>query len=296
MDQNIEKSGIPNDTLDDINRELSRAQKTISEAFKSYPFQDITRMSEKMNEVARQMTANVQPYLKQITKSQEFYKKLIGTIPKIEPITNTTSSPLPPTNSLKLKKSETKEKQPTEAELFKIIEDIVSLKIEEKIKTEKINTKHKFPYKLPKNTKWESITIKFIDGENIQIVTDTGSYKAHYSEMGLKDGRTLSPNQQWVFLKLLSTHNGETSIKAQDFNPKIKKQKQLLADSLKKYFGLDSDPFYPYKKEKIYRIKINLISDSQSINSGLVKSNEYQTELDDPLGIEGAYKDITGDL
>jgi len=64
----------------------------------------------------------------------------------------------------------------------------------------------------------------------------------------------------------------------------------MLADGLKKYFGIDSDPFYLYKQEKIYRIRINLISESQSINEGL--TSDDSVDPDDELGINEAYGDI----
>lgn len=284
--------------MDDINREFLRTQKTISEALKLYPLENITKLSEQLNEVAKKMIMDVQPYLNKITESQEFYKKVMDSIPKITipnmeiimPVNHVDLLPFPSISREELENAGANEEQHTDAELLEMIEKIVSLKIEEKIKSEKLNTRHRFPYQLPKTTKWESITTKFIDSENVQMVTDKFSYKAHYSEMGFKDGRNLRPNQQWLFLKSLSTHNGETSLDARDFNRKIKKQKQMLADGLKKYFGIDSDPFYLYKQEKIYRIRINLISESQSINEGL--TSDDSVDPDDELGINEAYGDI----
>ena len=42
----------------------------------------------------------------------------------------------------------------------------------------------------------------------------------------------------------------------------VKKQKQLLSDALKDYFGINDDPFFPYKTAKEYKLKIRLIPDS----------------------------------
>ena len=38
----------------------------------------------------------------------------------------------------------------------------------------------------------------------------------------------------------------------------IRKKKQLLSETLKAFFRIDEDPFYPYKEEKAYRAKFTL--------------------------------------
>lgn len=38
------------------------------------------------------------------------------------------------------------------------------------------------------------------------------------------------------------------------------KTKQLLAQTLKAFFHIDEDPFWPYEEVKSYKIKIKLIS------------------------------------
>ncbi|HLL60639.1 MAG TPA: hypothetical protein VK338_02895, partial [Candidatus Nitrosocosmicus sp.] len=70
------------------------------------------------------------------------------------------------------------------------------------------------------------------------------------------------PNKQWELLQLLATYNGELSWHDKGATEKIKKKKQLLSDTLKQYFQIDDDPFYPYKKLNAYKIKITLIPES----------------------------------
>ena len=123
-------------------------------------------------------------------------------------------------------------------------------------------TRHKFPHKLPRGTKWENITIKFIDDDRVHILVQGKSHTAHYSEMGL-EGKGGKPSVLWIFLRVLAMYVGE--IKATD--PKAvdayKKQKQSLSDALEAYFGIDFDPFYPFqmkgKTNKTYRVKFTLL-------------------------------------
>lgn len=137
----------------------------------------------------------------------------------------------------------------------------------------KATTKTIIPLSLPLNTKWEDITIQFIDDENIRITApDYFKYKANYTEMGFKDKKKLCPNIQWKFLHFLSLRKGYLSwkslaeernaMKQKDIEKLInqaKKRKQLLSEKLKEYFQINEDPFYDYRKKNAYEVKFNLL-------------------------------------
>ena len=110
-----------------------------------------------------------------------------------------------------------------------------------------------------KNLKWEAITIKFIDGVNVLIYSGDIKNKANYKDMGFEDSRTFKPNMQWTFLKYLAQNNNEINWKDKEASPKVKKYKQLLSMNLNAFFQIAESPFYIYKKEKAYRIRLNLI-------------------------------------
>jgi len=113
--------------------------------------------------------------------------------------------------------------------------------------------------KLPPNTKWEDITLKFLDGHNALIKAKGLKARVDYKEMGFEDKKTRLPNRQWKLLYFLAESRGELTWKDSEANQLIKKKKQLLAQALKAYFQIDEDPFLPYKQEKAYKIKIRLI-------------------------------------
>lgn len=136
---------------------------------------------------------------------------------------------------------------------------------------------------VPSGTKWQDITIKFIDEHNVNIkIRKKIIKKCDYKEMGFEDKRKRLPNKQWYFLQYLAKNNGICSWDSSSAKPnkddvrvkelfggngynykkspdKKKHIKSKLAKQLKTFFDISEDPFYDYWKEKAYRIKINLI-------------------------------------
>lgn len=127
-----------------------------------------------------------------------------------------------------------------------------------------------FPLKVNSETKWEDITIKFINISDIEISIGKTKHITNYAEIGFSDQRVpnqhdnTSQKQSWKFLILLATGMGSLDfgkLTAEE-KTKCKKQKQELSNILKSYFSLPDDPFEKYDKDKaIFKIKINLIPD-----------------------------------
>lgn len=117
---------------------------------------------------------------------------------------------------------------------------------------------------MPEGLKWTDIEIRFLNGDDVLIKTKSETWQTNSEEMGFADERKKQPDKQWKFLQLLAMKQGEISwgnnselFKKEREN--IKKRKQLLADGLKIYFQLPDDPFYSYRNEKAYKIKLKLI-------------------------------------
>jgi hypothetical protein len=144
--------------------------------------------------------------------------------------------------------------------------------------------------KFPKDTKWQDITIQFLNEHEVIIRVKNETHQTTYEVMGFQDEKKKLPNKQWTFLRLLAIKNGELSwennsdLTLKQINS-AKKQKQLLVEALKAYFQIDDeDPFYDYKKEKAYRIKINLMPEINSTTN--VREQEIYEDDRDDLGIE----------
>ena len=171
----------------------------------------------------------------------------------------------------------TSRKEFSAAEVRSFIDEAVEKTWQKASALNKTKDGHHFPYDLPEGFKWEDLTIKFKDGHCVKIIAGEFVHNADYKEMGFEDQRKVTPDQQWIILNELAK-KVDNSITWEDkiANATIKKKKQLIAKKLKEYFGIKEDPFYLYKQEKAYKLKINLIPENKSIRN----------LPDDPLGIK----------
>jgi hypothetical protein len=124
---------------------------------------------------------------------------------------------------------------------------------------------------LPAGTRWENITLKFENREDVFIKVREFEYRTNYKDMGfLGRGKDPAPSEAWALLSVLAKVGGELDIKDREAKTKYKKQKEVLSNKLMTYFGIDFDPFYPYqtylpyKDSKSYKIRMTLIA-SESI-------------------------------
>ena len=170
---------------------------------------------------------------------------------------------------------------------------------EEKVVLQKPKNKRIQLRKFPANTKWEHISIQFLNEHEVIVRVKNETHQTTYEAMGFQDEKKKLPNKQWQFLRLLAFKNGEISwennrdLSLQQINS-IKKQKQLLTEALKAYFQIyEDEPFYDYKKEKAYKIKLNLIPES---NTKTTPNEQELFKEDDELGIKESYKKQTPEI
>lgn len=154
----------------------------------------------------------------------------------------------------KRKQEPTPKPQPKKEPLEVIIREGSKIAIE-KAEEEK---KYRFPHKLPRGTKWENITIKFLDDDTVHISTKGKEHSQNFKDMGL-EGKGGKPSVLWIFLRVLAMYSGEIKASDDKKDDSYKKQKQSLSEALESYFGLDFDPFYPFQTDKSYRVKFTLL-------------------------------------
>ena len=206
---------------------------------------------------------------------------------KEEQVSRTSDSGLMPT------------REPLHIVIDEVKKDIGIRGFEEKVILQKPKNKRIQLRKFPADTKWNDITVQFLNEHEVIIKAKNLTYQTNYEEMGFQDEKKKLPNKQWQFLKLLAFKNGEISwennrdLSLQQINS-IKKQKQLLTEALKAYFQIyDDEPFCDYKKEKAYKIKLNLTPES---NTKTTPNEQEIFKEDDELGIKEAYKEQTPEI
>ena len=138
-----------------------------------------------------------------------------------------------------------------------------------------------------------------MDDEKVFIKVKQHRHYTDYKEMRLVGkGKNPNPSELWTFLKVLALENGEIPIDNLKRETKYKKQKELLSKFLQSYFGINLDPFYPYKPyppykhERSYKIRMTLIPPPQSAK----KQNDFNKEDKNDLGIEEDYKQQTPEI
>jgi len=141
-----------------------------------------------------------------------------------------------------------------------------------------LSTKRITPLKLPSGTKWEYITIQFLDYERVKIqAPDKFSKIVNFQKMGFENLKNGKPNTQWKLLYDLSRYRGDLSWTISTYRkkvdshplstPKIKKQIQRLSSTLKEFFNINDAPFYDYAKIRAYKTKFFLLPDSLNIKT-----------------------------
>lgn len=143
----------------------------------------------------------------------------------------------------------------------------------------------RFPYKIPAGTFWNNVIIKFLNDERVEIWVKRLKHVADFKEIGMVGkGKDPGPCEQWLFLKVLAKCYGELSIKDPEAKDKYKKQKQALTETLRNYFSIDYDPFYPYqscpeKSGNSYKIKLTLIPppEMNNLEQSIVNEDDADT-------------------
>lgn len=118
-------------------------------------------------------------------------------------------------------------------------------------------------FDFPKDLRWEEIEIRFLGSEDVVIITRSKHTPTNCELMGFQDKKTKRPDLQWKFLQILAEKGGAISWENNyDLTKKVfdtvKSKKKTIKKRLQYIFNISSDPFYPYKKEKAYRIKLKL--------------------------------------
>jgi len=163
---------------------------------------------------------------------------------------------------------------------IKLIEISKKLTMDIKLpkKLDKSLSKGITPLELPSDTKWEYISIQFLDYERVKIqAPDKFSKIVNFRKMGFENLKNGKPNTQWKLLYDLSRYRGDLSWTKSTYRkivdshplstPKIKKQIQRLSSTLKEFFNINDAPFYDYVKIRAYKTKFFLLPDPLNIKT-----------------------------
>jgi hypothetical protein len=117
---------------------------------------------------------------------------------------------------------------------------------------------------------WQDITIKFkTPGTNLEIFYKDKSYSTNHEDLGFVSKLNgIKPKLYWTFLRAMALNKEAGVFPLANFNRAEREQhnktKYFLANHLKQLFGIETDPFEPYDKDKqAYKIKIKLVPERE---------------------------------
>jgi len=119
---------------------------------------------------------------------------------------------------------------------------------------------------LPVGTDWENLVIRVMDNENVQAVIGRREVPLSYVDLGLVDGRTASktPSEVWGFFLAIAKAGGSMTWRDKTASDNNRRRKCSLAGALREVFGLDTDPFKPYRTSDGWRPKFTLVDHRDS--------------------------------
>jgi hypothetical protein len=106
-----------------------------------------------------------------------------------------------------------------------------------------------------KGISWGDVSIRFISDESVDIRAGAPLGIKNFIELGFRDRRSDKPDYKWILLKLLAKSGGEISWKDRSASIKLKSHIKTLRKRLIICFGIQEDPFFPYKSSGGYRTK-----------------------------------------
>lgn len=115
----------------------------------------------------------------------------------------------------------------------------------------------------PPGLKWEDVSINFVSDDSIRIQALEITKRYLFSAIGFTDRRRGDrPDGLWELLKLFAKRNGRIDYGIDRPDSKrfmrMKASVRRLRKRLREIFGLEADPFLPYRKVKAYETKFSM--------------------------------------
>ncbi len=112
-------------------------------------------------------------------------------------------------------------------------------------------------FTMPKVSRWEEVSIQFLDSHTVKVTADGNTYKATFVDLNFMSQTTQSPLNTWELLELFATNKGEIPHYIKKRQANFKQDLSALRKNLKSLFGIAEDPFENVRDGSC-RIKIDI--------------------------------------
>lgn len=105
-------------------------------------------------------------------------------------------------------------------------------------------------------TTWPDVAIRFLSDHRVEIKVRGERHTLDYAEAGFEDRRSQKPNTAWVMLRQIAEHQQVSRSVTKPVA--VEKAIQSLRKTLQALFGLQDDPFLPFRQAKSYQPKFQV--------------------------------------
>ena len=119
-------------------------------------------------------------------------------------------------------------------------------------------TKGMVHFNTPAGATWPDVEIKFVDGHTVSVNALGERGRFSYTQMGMVDGRTVNPTQQWKLLEAFAYRRGRLTWEDSEATRKNQKRRERLAHDLCAFFRIEGDPFCLTDDQKGWRARFSI--------------------------------------
>ena len=121
-----------------------------------------------------------------------------------------------------------------------------------------------YGFPTPPGTRWQQVSIRFISGHDvhIQVRQEAGAYNFAQMAMANRKKKPAEPNVQWRLLADFAGNGGELTWQDSASDRRNQKRKELLARSLKTFFGIDDEPFETLPNGAGWRARFTILPET----------------------------------
>lgn len=95
----------------------------------------------------------------------------------------------------------------------------------------------------PSGATWGDVRIRFLDGHTVSIQVRERSGRFGYADLGMVNTKNNAPTVAWELLRTIAEERGHLTWSSRKASTDHRKRKQVLADRLRGFFGIEGDPF-----------------------------------------------------
>lgn len=103
--------------------------------------------------------------------------------------------------------------------------------------------KHAERFRTPRGAAWGDVSMSFKDRHTVAVKVKRVSGIYHYAQMGMADRRSSRPTKQWELLQDFADGHGTLTWRHPNACRKNQKRREYLARDLRRFFGIERDPF-----------------------------------------------------